>query len=241
LYHRTPWAIYQKNRAWVYLGISPEGHDPHIHQVAVFNYDYSRARIYHQEEQIFIRGNLHSLTLFPTDQILLAQVLAHRQGVFFHSSAAVLEGQGLLFVGHSEAGKSTTVKMLQGKAEILCDDRNIVRRWPEGFKVHGTWSHGEVPLVSPASAPLRAILFLQQAEKNRLTLLEDRRTIIARLLACLIKPLVTADWWQKTLTLVEQLTREVPCYLMEFDRSGEIITSLEELVRQPVPGGGNLS
>ena len=77
-------------------------------------------------------------------------------------------GQGLLFVGHSEAGKSTTVKMLQGKAEILCDDRNIVRRWPEGFRVHGTWSHGEVPLVSAASAPLSAIFFLHKSKQNRL-------------------------------------------------------------------------
>jgi MoaA/NifB/PqqE/SkfB family radical SAM enzyme len=242
VYRRAPWAIYQKNRSWIYLGgAAPEGPEPHVYQVAVFNQDYSRARIYHRDKQIFVQGNLTSLTLFPTDQILLAQVLAHRQGFFFHSSAAVLEGQGLLFVGHSEAGKSTTVKMLKGKAEILCDDRNIVRRWPEGFKVHGSWSHGEVPLVSPASAPLRAILLLQQAEKNCLTLLEDRRTILSRLLACIIKPLVTADWWEKTLTLLAQVTREVPCYLMEFDRSGEIVSALEELVRQPAQVGGNFS
>jgi MoaA/NifB/PqqE/SkfB family radical SAM enzyme len=234
VYRQAPWAIYQKNRSWIYLGISSEGHDS-LHRVAVFNHDYSRGRIYHPNEQTFRQGNLPALALFPTDQILLAQVVAHRQGCFFHAGAAILEGQGLLFVGHSEAGKSTTVKMLQGKAEILCDDRNIVRRWPDGFRVHGSWSHGEVPLVSNASAPLRAILFLQKSEKNRLTRLEDRRTILSNLLACLVKPLVTAEWWENMLALVAQLSREIPCYLMEFDPSGRIITALEDLVQHPSP------
>jgi hypothetical protein len=45
-----------------------------------------------------------------------------------------------------------------------------------------------------------------------------------------IKPLVTADWWEKVLAVIEALTREVPCYRMEFDKSGAIVESLEELV-----------
>jgi hypothetical protein len=28
--------------------------------------------------------------------------------------------------------------------EILCDDRNIVRRMDDGWRVYGTWSHGDV-------------------------------------------------------------------------------------------------
>ena len=40
-----------------------------------------------------------------------------------------------------------------GLGEPLCDDRNIVRRWPDGFRVHGTWSHGDVP--DPSRRPRR--------------------------------------------------------------------------------------
>ena len=165
-------------------------------------------------------------------------MLADRQGCYLHSSGAILDGQGLLFVGHSEAGKSTISKMLQGQMEVLCDDRNIVRKHPpppragegwgggEGFWVYGTWSHGEWPVVSASSAPLRAILFLEKAPENRLVLLEDRREILRRLLACLIKPFVTADWWEKTLTLVERIAREVPCYILRFDKSGGVVEVL---------------
>lgn len=229
---KIPFAIYRKDDSWIYLGIDSEEDDLSAHQVAVFNQDHTRGKIYLKDDSLFRLGSLFALSIFASDQVVLGRVLADRQGCFLHSSGAVMAGQGLLFVGHSEAGKSTMVKMVQGKAEILCDDRNIVRRWPEGFRVHGTWSHGEVPLVSSASAPLRAIFFLRKSHNNQLKLLENRKEIAGRLLACLIKPLVTADWWEKTLDLMEIILREVPCYDLEFDQSGQIVPILEKLVRR---------
>jgi hypothetical protein len=150
---------------------------------------------------------------------------------------------GLLFVGHSEAGKSTTVKLIQDRAEILCDDRNIVRKEVTGrgkgkdggdvepgrFRVYGSWSHGEVPLVSAGSAPLRAILFIKQSPDNRLVPVTDCSEALKRLVACVVRPLETAAWWQKTLSVVEALAREVPCYVMEFDKSGRIVEQILDL------------
>lgn len=231
VYRKPPWAIYRKGQAWIYLGIAPDPDDPTVDKVAVFNQDHSRGKIYHPDDEIFRRGDLHALTLFPTDQIWLARALADRQACFLHSSGALMQGQGLLFVGHSDAGKSTITRMLAERAEILCDDRNIVRRWPQGFRVYGSWSHGEVPLVSSASAPLRAVLFIQKARHNRLTHLTNRQDIIGRLLSCLIRPLATADWWEKMLTLIEILAREVPCYEIEFDLGGKIVPLIEELTQ----------
>jgi hypothetical protein len=145
-----------------------------------------------------------------------------------------VEGAGLLFVGHSEAGKSTTVKLIKDRAEILCDDRNIVRLEPNGFRVYGSWSHGEVPLVSASSAPLRAILFIKQSPDNRLVPVTDRGEALKRLLACVIRPLETAGWWQKTFAVIEALAREVPCYIMEFDKSGQIVQQLLDLANREV-------
>jgi len=121
------------------------------------------------------------------------------------------------------------VKMLKDKAKVLCDDRMIVRRWPEGFRIHGTWSHGDVPDVSADSAPLKAILFLEQAQENRLIHIDHRQEVIRRLLACLIKPFVTADWWDRMLTLVETMAHEVPCYSLRFDKSGDAVALLRDL------------
>ena len=225
VYRKPPWAIYKKADSWIYTGISPTLGNESIHRVAVFNHDHSRVRIYNDNtrEKSFRKGDLHSLTLFSTDQILLARVLADREGCYFHSSGVVMDGRGLLFVGHSDAGKSTISTMLQGKAEILCDDRMIVRKNENGFRIHGTWSHGDVPDVSAASAPLKSIMFLEKATENRLIHVSNRKEINKRLLACLIKPFETVNWWNKTLILVERMAREVPCYVLKFDKSGGVV------------------
>jgi MoaA/NifB/PqqE/SkfB family radical SAM enzyme len=305
VYRRPPWAVFRKGQSWIYLGISPDSEDQTLHQVIVFNSDYTRGEFYHPGGAVFRQGNLHSLTLLPTDQILLAQLLADRQACFIHSAGAIVrpsprpssktcpgvnvgpttentewvepgsgphtqslselcgsmpvsgpdsdaDGVGLLFVGHSEAGKSTITKLIQDRAEILCDDRNIVtmegqgesqgREGREGeqsrFRVYGSWSHGEVPLVSASSAPLRAILFIKQSPDNRLVPVTDRSEVLKQLLACVIRPLETPAWWQKTFSVVEALAREVPCYIMEFDKSGRIVEQVLELAAREGKGQG---
>lgn len=231
LYRRKQWSISRKNGAWIYRGITPDGPDSDLHRVAVFNSDYTRSIIYStpaHERNVRAEG-FHSLSLLPSDQIWLVPLLADRNAVLLHSAAAIVNGQGLLFAGHSGAGKSTTVTMLANHAEILCDDRNVVRLWKDGWRVHGTWSHGDVPDVSPASAPLRAILFLQQDSSNELAALTDRKQIWRLMLGTLIKPMASAEWWQKELNVLERLVRDVPCYIMRFDQSGNIVAQLEKL------------
>ncbi len=231
VYRKPPWAVYTKGNSWIYVGIDPDQGEKDIHRVAVFNSNHSRASIYSDTERktAFLEGGLSSLTFFSTDQILLAKVLADREGCYLHSSGVVFQGEGLLFVGHSEAGKSTIVRMLKDKAEVLCDDRMIVRRWPDGYKIYGTWSHGDVPDVSAASAPLKAILFLDKAAENQLIHIRNKGEIIRKLLGCLIKPLTTNEWWEKMLTLGEGLARDVPCYTLKFNQSGKVTRLLDQL------------
>jgi MoaA/NifB/PqqE/SkfB family radical SAM enzyme len=236
VYRKPPWAIYQKGDSWIYLGISPIQSDRSLHRVVTFNSDHTRANIYNDKKEIFLKGGLQSLTLFPSDQLLLARILADREGFYLHSCGVNLQGRGLLFAGHSESGKSTMATLLQGKAEILCDDRMIVRktttdnRKPNNdFKIYGTWSHGDVPDISSTPTPLRAIMFLEKSDENRIIPLDDKKEITKRLLSCLIKPFVTSDWWEKTLLVVDKVVKAVPCYILRFDKSGKVVDILSKL------------
>ena len=222
--HHAPWG-------WAYVGIAP-GAEGVADRLTVFNEDHTVARIYNGVDQqaMFQRGRLASLTLMPTDQVLLARVLADRQGCFLHSCGVVLDGHGLLFVGESGAGKSTAMDQFADVSELLCDDRNIVRRWPDGVRVHGTWSHGSVPIVSAGSAPLRAIFFLRKAGQNEISPVSDTAAAVRGLIPRLIRPLATRDWWDKTLDLVEAIVREVPCYQLSFDLSGGIVAEVRQLL-----------
>lgn len=232
VYRKPPWTIYRSGGKWIYIGFEDCGdEDSWSQKIACFNLDHSEGEIYSNGSALFKEGGLDSLTLFPTDQILLSRLLAERQGFMVHAAGAIIRGQGFLFTGHSEAGKSTTIKMLGSRAEILCDDRIIVRRWPGYFRIYGSWSHGEVPAVSASSAPLLGVFFLKKSQRNSITELKDSQEILSQILACLIKPLGTADWWEKALTEIEVLARQMRFYILEFDKSGRIADDLEQLAQ----------
>jgi hypothetical protein len=232
VYRKAPWAISKKDGTWFYRGISSDPGDPKLHHFSVFNTDHTRATIYTRpaDGERFHRACWPSLSLLVTDQIWLAPVLADRDAFLVHSAAMVIRGSGLLFVGHSGAGKTTISNMFRGRGTILCDDRNIVRRWRNGWRVHGTWSHGDVEEVSKEDGPLRAVLFLAQDTEDSIVPLVDRKEIWLRLLPTIIRGFETTEWWRKTMNLMEDLVNEAPCYVMKFTKSGAIIPKLEKLI-----------
>ena len=215
-------SIYQNTKGWIYIATGFDDESNPVQQVAFADPSHSRIEVFFDREDVFEKGNLHTLSFYPNDMLLLTRILADRRGCMFHSSGVILDGKGYLYVGHSGAGKSTMVKMLKGSAEILCDDRNIVREEENGFRIHGTWNHGEIPIVSSGSAPLKAIFLLKKETENRIRPVSDNLGLISRLIACTIKPLSTADWWNKTFSLIESMVQAVPCHSIEFDLSGGI-------------------
>jgi hypothetical protein len=45
-----------------------------------------------------------------------------------------------------------------------------------------------------------------------------------------IKPFLTAGWWDNAFDLIKDIADGVPCYEMEFDKSGDIVPEIERLV-----------
>ena len=222
--HGESMKVYRNGNSWIYKNIRTSFADEQLYKViSVFNHGHTKGTIYSEKDEYFRKGGMESLSFFSTDQILLARVLADRKGCIVHSSGAAFEGKGFLFVGRSGAGKSTIASMLRHRANIIGPDRIIAKRWEDGFRIHGTWNNIRWPEISSASASLEAIFFLHHAKDNRSIPVEDKMTIIKKLLPCLIKPMVTADWWEKMLALAEQIANEVPCYDLMFDKSGKAV------------------
>ena len=245
VYARMPWVIdHTPAGQWIYRCVGADLHTQSPHAIAVFNEEHTVGDFYNdaEREAWWRQGPILSLTLFASDQLILARLLADRDAFYLHSGGIAIDGQGLIFVGHSSAGKTTSTMMvhqaLGDRVRVLCDDRNIVRYWPQGFAggppghyVHGTWSHGDLPECSSLGVPLRAVLFLEQDAANELEPLTDRRALWQGFLSKLVKPLGTADWWNKEMAIIERVVAEVPCYTMRFDKSGAIVPQLERLTR----------
>lgn len=228
VYHRAPWIVYKTASHYIYRMFVNGNNEPPL--LAIFNKDHTEGHVYKGKNYVkaFKTGNLTSLLCFPTDQILFARLLAERGGVVLHGSGIILKEKGYLFVGHSDAGKTTVVKIFSHYAKILNDDRMIVRKEDGRFYLYGTPWHGEVSLVASDRVPLKAILFLNQARENKVEKVEGLEAF-KRLYGCTIKPLVTKRWAKNALNICQDLSREVPCYHIYFDKTEGVISTIEKL------------
>ncbi len=231
VYRQPPWILSTRDGLWFYQCVA--AHEPMPFCLAVFPDKGRHAHVFHRPETAatIVGGEWPSMALLPTDQIWLCPLMADRQGILLHASAVILNGRAFVFAGKSGAGKSTTVELLRRapcfrQAEVLCDDRIIVRKHDGHWQVHGTWSHGSIPDVSPASAPLAGIFLLEQSRENRLVPVIDPSSILHALLAVLIRPLPTDAWWRTVLGVLDALVRESHVDIMRFDRSGDIAKQL---------------
>lgn len=226
VFRNAVWAIYRSGTYWIYIAVDKylSLNSPNL--VAIFNNDFTDGHIYNHVE-VHKKGGFHSISTMVSDQIPLASMFAHKKACYIHSAGFILNGKGLLFVGHSEAGKSTILKMLHEEGEILCDDRNIIREYSGGITLFGTWSHGELPDVSPNSAPLKAIMYLEKAEVNELIPITDKRDRLGRILSHVVRPLVTDEWWENILILADKIATEVPAYRLKFDKSGKVVNLIK--------------
>ena len=94
----------------------------------------------------------------------------------------------------------------------------------------GVWSLLSSPLY--VSSKLAAIWKSLAPENfHEIVPLADRKGIWRRLLATLIRPMVTAEWWQKELDVLEEIAKEVRCYSMYFDKTGAIVDEMVGLAR----------
>ena len=230
IYHHAPWIIYERPSHYTYR-MFVEG-DNETPLLAIFNKEYTESHIYKGEGYVkaFKKGNLTSLLCFPTDQILFAPLLAERKGIILHGSGLIFKGKGYLFVGHSDAGKTTLVKIFHHHAKILNDDRMIVKKEDGSFYLYGTPWHGDLSLVASDRVLLKAIFFLNQSEGNRIKRTEGLQAF-KRLYGCTIKALITEIWAKKALDICQSLSGEVPCYDLYFDKTEGVISTIEREVR----------
>lgn len=229
IYFKKPWAVYQSHDNLIYEWIQNYSPNEGSYRKFVTNKEHTRLDTYNNLKAVdfFLKGMLTSLSLFPTDQILLGQALAFRQGCILHSLGLIYQNKGYLFIGHSGAGKSTMAAIMKKNCKILCDDRNIVRKARTGYQLYGTWRHSDYLEISPLSAPLKAIFFLNQSDINQLDIVNNHRIKFKHLMDCLIKPLATDEWWKAAIDFIDNLSRQVDCLDLKFDKSGKISDLIE--------------
>ena len=159
-------------------------------------------------------------------------------GVILHSAGLVFEEKAYIFVGRSNAGKTTlTRKAYKYGAKVLSDDINMVlpRTNQSGFNAHAVPFSGEFGrtlehAASRESYPLAALVLLTQGELLRVTTAEPSDAVAKLLVG---SPFVNMDTKQAPLLFdaVTDLAAQVPVLRLQSARDEPIENIMNEVKR----------
>lgn len=129
------------------------------------------------------------LQLFP-----LRRLLFLHQAVVLHSSRVNVGGRAIVFSAPSQTGKSTQAELWQqyAGAEIVSNDRSILRQEPDGFFTYGYPVDGSSPVFDNKRIPLGAVVILSQGKENQV-----ERLPVLPAVHCLTGQTMVMPWGQE--------------------------------------------
>ncbi len=201
---------------------------------ARFNLEFREVTVYCSDEFIAGRedvGKVLSPFFYPLDQILLMFFLAQRGGAIFHGAGMSIGGKGFILLGRSGAGKSTLSRLFSKSkvAEILSDDRMIVRGNDAGFRAYGTPWPGDAGIAVNKGVDLAAVFFIGHGKGNEIKEI-DRRSALERLLSVTSVPWFDERIMWDILLFCDGMLSRVPAYELDFVPSDEVIGVLEKFL-----------
>jgi hypothetical protein len=171
---------------------------------------------------------------YPIDQLLMIHALTVAGGALIHGAALVgADGGGYLLIGPSGAGKTTLSREAHALGgRILSDERTIVRPRRDGWVLGGTPWPGEGGFADNSVAPLRGIMFLEQAERDELLPLSQARAL-ALVYRCHFPPLWDARASERALDHLERLVSSIPIFRLRNRRGPEAARALLDRLGGP--------
>ena len=102
--------------------------------------------------------------------ILAIDKLIEYNVLMLHGSALAMDGQGIIFTAKSGTGKSTHAKLWRelfgSRVQMINDDKPMIR--VDEMKAYGTPWNGKHNLSTNTSVPIKAIVKIERAKKNRI-------------------------------------------------------------------------
>lgn len=163
-----------------------------------------------------------------TQYVINYFISKEQNGIIIHGSAIYYKKSAILFCAPSGTGKSTHTRMWKKYSNIsyINDDKNIVKHEETLYLYGNPWS-GKHHLDNNIKAPLKAIIFLEQAPENSITKLQ-KFDFFKRLLKQINIPshLVDKNNWT---TITDELLN-IPSYLLKCNMDKEaFLTAKNEI------------
>ncbi|MFC2175581.1 hypothetical protein ACFLR1_01255 [Bacteroidota bacterium] len=197
---------------------------PHqLQQVAELNEDLNVWNIY--SEPVMEAGEKKIFPLlYPMGPLVMYYLAAKFDAIMIHGSGISDNGDAHIFTGVSGQGKTTMAKLwFDAGAEVLNDDRLIIRKENNGYRVYNT------PMFyadKSRSAKLAAIHSIYHAPSNSLTKLNGIEAVSA-VMPNLIQHGYSSDLISHHLNFVSEMIGKIPVYKLGFKPDQGIVQKVK--------------
>ncbi len=242
--YRNNWRIYQKEREYAiesYNSRLLEENKVVVDRILLTDENFSKGIAYLPSEKVYqeIIGEPHlpcwTVPSFfvPFGELILVNFLSHREGIMLHGAALKYKGEGLVFLGPTEAGKSTMIRLWkeEREAEGLSDETIIVRKEKGIFFVYGTPRGGSERVHSPEKAPIKEIFFIEHGKTNQVTPLPPYLAI-QRLFPQIFLPFWSKERLEKISILSQELVSSFSCKVLSFVKDRSVVDYLKSIVTE---------
>lgn len=158
---------------------------------------------------------------------MFSSAILDYDGFCLHSSAVALDSSAVLFSAPCGTGKSTHTRLWQEyfgaeKVVIINDDKPALRLIDGIFHVYGTPWSGKSDLSSNRKVPLKAVVFIEQADCNYINPLKGRDAV-QMLVYQSLRPYEDSNKIDRLLHLLDILIKNTPVYKMGCTISTEAV------------------
>lgn len=147
-------------------------------------------------------------------------------GAVLHGSAIAYCNQGIVFSANSGTGKSTHAnlwkKYFSDEVIIVNDDKPAIRFYGGIPFIFGTPWSGKSDKNVNMQVPLKAVVFIRQAETNWIERLNIRKSI-GCLMSQISRPYYDQKIGLKTMDIIENLVQTIPVYKLHCNISTEAV------------------
>jgi len=164
------------------------------------------------------KNNMLSPLEYPLAELAISGYLnLNKIGIILHSACISLKGKGYLFAGESGSGKSTISEIWhrEGEAEVLTDERVILRELHNELWAFGTPWHGTTKVHKNMGVPIDKIFFINHGNNNRAIPLSKTDAASSLMVRC-FPTFWNREGMEFTLDFCTRVAERRECYNFQF-------------------------